>query len=94
MEFGGQGTVTCQEPESSSDISRSNLEVTNMVPNPSGDGNMDTPLSPEFSKPDHADSQSQQARHHTTISRMGYLRNQFRSQKLSEEASKLLFASW
>ena len=44
--------------------------------------------------PDTPDSQSQQTRSNTPSSHMGYLRERFRSQNLSEEASKLVLSSW
>ena len=94
MKFDWQGTIPCQEPEGSSDTCDSSMEVSNMVLNPPGDGGTNAHHSPEHSNPDHADSQSQQTRHNTTASRMGYLRDRFKSQNLSERASELLLASW
>ena len=65
-----------------------------MVPCTVGDaGSGATPITSQ-SNSDYTDSQSQPTRGSTPSSRMGYLRDRFRGQNLSEDASKLLLASW
>ena len=65
-----------------------------MVPNPPGDGNPGTPSVTSQSRIDPADPQGQQTGHQSNISRMGYLRQRFRTQNLSAGASRLLLSSW
>ena len=75
-------------------VSSTGVEITSMVPHATGNvGSTTTPLTRQ-TKPNPADSQSQQARHNPHTSRMGYLRDRFQSQKLSEGATTLLLASW
>ena len=94
MELGGKGPVSCQEPEGRCGVSSTGVEITSMVPHATGNvGSTTTPLTRQ-TKPNPADSQSQQARHNPHTSRMGYLRDRFQSQKLSEGATTLLLASW
>ena len=84
----------CQTTESTGDTDRPCVEVPSVVPSATGNvGPGATPVTSQ-SKPDNFDSQSQQTRNSTPSSRMGYLRDRFRGQNLSEEASKLLLSSW
>ena len=94
LESGEQSPDTCQEPESEGDINCTSLEISTLVPCTPRNASPGTSSSASQSNPDHTDSQSQQTRHSTTTSRVDYLRDRFRGHNLSEEASKLLFASW
>ena len=94
MEPGGKGPDACQEPTSTGDTDCTDLEGTSLVPSPAGDASSGTTPASSKPKSDITDSQSQQTRHNPPSSRMGYLRDRFRGQNLSEEASKLLLASW
>ncbi len=94
VEHGGQGTDTCQTSEGKTSTSDTSLEIPDMVPTAIEDGNAETAPVPELTQSDPTDSQSQPTRHNPAASRVGYLRDRFRSQKFSEEASELLLASW
>ena len=82
-----QSSVTCQGPEGTAGSSSTSLEVSDMVSDLVGDANSEAPPITKQARSDTTDSQS-----HT--SRMGYLRDRFQSEKISEGASKLLLASW
>ena len=91
MESGGPGTCTSTIPTDSSSASSSCLEGTTMVSNTSE--HVDRPSSVNHSNTEEAN----QRRSHATsssVSRMAHLRNKFRSQNLSEEATALLLKSW
>ena len=91
LELGGQSTVTGQGAEGTTSPC---MEVSDIVPNPPGDGNPGTPSVTSQSRIDPADPQGQQTGHQSNISRMGYLRQRFRTQNLSAGASRLLLSSW
>ena len=94
MEFSGKSSSTNTTAESTSCTSGASLESPNLVPNTAGNANPGTSSATELTRPNPTDSQSQHAGYNPTTSRMGYLRGRFQSQRLSEEASELLLASW
>ena len=94
MESGGQNLVSGQEPKGSTGTGSSSVEVPGMVPNLTGNAGSGTNPVTKRARLDSADSQSQQTRCNPTTSRMGYLRNRFQNQNISEGASTLLLASW
>ena len=64
-----------------------------MVPNLTGNAGSGTTPASKYTRLDSTDSQSQQTRDNPDTSHVGYLRNRFQGQNLSEGASKLLLAS-
>ena len=62
------------------------LESTGLVPSPVGDVDTGTTPAPSMFRSGITDSQGQQTGHNPPTSRMGYLRERFRGQNLSEEA--------
>ena len=89
-----QSPHTGEAPKSKGDSNCTNLEITDLVSTSTGNADSGASLAATQFQSDHTDSQSQQTRHSSTASRMDYLRDRFRSQNLSKEASKLLLASW
>ena len=67
---------------------------TDVVPCTTVDGNKGATPTPTTARPDPGDTQGQPTRDQPTTSRVGYLRDKFRSSKLSEDTSDLLLASW
>ena len=94
MEFGGQGSIPGQKPEGTLGPCGASVEISGMVPNPTGNADSEIPPTAEHTRLNTADPQGQQTRHNPHTSRMGCLRDRFRSKQLSEEATSLLLSSW
>ena len=94
LESNNQSTHPNQGSTGKTGPSGSSMESTTLVPNPTGYANTQTGPTTQQTRPDTTDSQSQLPRRDTTFSRVDYLRDRFRSQEISEEASTLLLASW
>ena len=85
---------TYQEPTGSGDTDIACLERRDLVPSPVGDVDSGTTPAPSMLRSGITNSQGQQTGHNSPASCMGYLRERFRGQNLSEEASKFLLPSW
>ena len=94
MEPGRQSSVSSQKPKGTIGTSNTSVEVSGMVPNLTGNAGSGTLPASKYTRLDSTDSQSQQTRDNPDTSHVGYLRNRFQGQNLSEGASKLLLASW
>ena len=92
--FNNQSTHPNQDSTGKTGPSGSSMESTTLVPNPAGNANTQTDPTTQQAGPDTTNSQSQLSRHDTTFSRMENLRDRFRNQEISEEASTLLLTSW
>ena len=92
MEPCGESSDICQEQTGSGDTDSACLENTGLVPSPVGDVDSGITSAPRMLRSGITDSQGQQTGHNPPTSRMGYLRERFRGQNLSEEVSKLLLA--
>ena len=91
MESGGPGSCTSTIPTGSSGASSSCLEGTTMVSNTSK--HVDRPSLVNHTKTEEANQRRSHASS-SSVSCMAHLRNKFRSQNLSEEATALLLKSW
>ncbi len=95
LESNRQSPNTCQTSEGKTGNCSTSLEVTDMVPDPTGDGNQETTPTARCTESNSTHSQSQLTHRVNPMAiRVGYLRNRFRSREISEGASELLLASW
>ena len=94
MEPDREGPIYDGATESTISADSSSVEITSMVHNTLSNVSTDpTPTSPN-PEPDPSDTQCQSTRNNAASGRLGYLRDRFRTQNLSEETSELLLASW
>ena len=70
------------------------VSVSTLVPTTSGNGNGVTSLPTKQKEPNPTNTQCQPSGHEPTTSRVGYLREKFRGQKILEYASRLLLSHW
>ena len=94
MELDRQGAGTDKTPKSQTGDSHTSLELTSMVPNIAGDADRHPKADSPEGESDSTITPRSDARCDTPASHVDYLRGRYRECQLSEEASKLLLASW
>ena len=94
MEPSGESPRTSLPSTSQTGPNSSRLESTTMVCSSTRNAHRDTDIDCGQDGPDPGNSRGQPSGHHTSASRVGYLRERYRSHQLSEKATELLLASW
>ena len=94
MEPSGESPRTSLPSTSQTGPNSSSMESTTMVCSSTRNAHRDTDIDCRQDGPDPGNSRGQPSGHHTSASRVGFLRERYRSHQLSEKATELLLAFW
>ena len=94
MESDRQSPIPSESAEGSAGPCNTTVESTAVVPSNPEHDHTNPNLDAEQARPHPTDTPVQQTGHIPTSSRVDYLRERYRTQRISGDASKLLLASW